>query len=192
MAAILLTPSIFYVDLIEKEDYIIEIINCCYSILSEISTDLINLGIDSITVKDSLASPSMISPDLYRKFAFPYEKKLVEHIQKKIPVILHICQNSKPILLDMVQTGASVLEIDYPVDLLSAVSIIKNKATIKGNLNASLLECDTIDNIEKIVREKICIAQDASFILSTGDSVSPLTPDINLRHIVEVVKKGMY
>jgi uroporphyrinogen-III decarboxylase len=92
----------------------------------------------------------------------------------------------------MVQTGASVLEIDYPVDLLSAVSIIKNKATIKGNLNASLLECDTIDNIEKIVREKICIAQDASFILSTGDSVSPLTPDINLRHIVEVVKKGMY
>ena len=139
LASMMRTPQEWYMDLLSSEDEALELLEYC----SEASCQFLDLmaetGADMLSNGDSPAGPDMISPDMYVKFALPYEKKVVEKVhQYKLPYTLHICGNTDAILEHMIETGTDALELDFKTDAQKAFNILDNinkYICSKSNLN---------------------------------------------------------
>ncbi|MFH1510441.1 MAG: uroporphyrinogen decarboxylase family protein [Candidatus Woesearchaeota archaeon] len=163
----------FMSDIYENPGFVCKMINVAKKITLALGDALIESGVHALVVKDSVASASMISPEHYSEFAFPLEQEVISHFRKKVPVILHICRNSEPLLQKMAKTRASVLEIDSLVDLAKAKDLVGNKVVIKGNVDSvEVLERGSTEVIRRSVANCMNAAKaHGNYILSTGDSV---------------------
>lgn len=75
----------------------------------------VNAGAHCIGVGDSVCS--LISPELFREFAFGREKILIDHIHSLGAYAkVHICGNTSAILADVIRTGADIIDIDHRVE----------------------------------------------------------------------------
>ncbi|MHA1230589.1 MAG: uroporphyrinogen decarboxylase family protein [Candidatus Helarchaeota archaeon] len=116
----------------------------------------IEAGADIIGAGDSAVS--QIGPWRYKEACLEYTQKLFKEIEKKVPVLYHTCGDNSRVdkegndmLKLLASSGASILDIDYQVDLGVAKTKIGNKICIRGNTNTSLL--GKIDySPEKIVK----------------------------------------
>jgi len=156
---------------------------------------LIESGIDALVIKDSFASSSLISPDHYREFAYPAEREVIADLAEEVPVILHICRNSMPILEDMAKTGAAALEVDSLVNLAAAKKSVGGKVVLKGNIDSvAVIEKGGPADVEAAVAAAMSAAKaGGGFILSTGDSVPVSAPLENVAALTEYGRKyGRY
>ncbi len=70
---------------------------------------------------DSIAGPDVCSPDVYRRWAWPYEREVVATLAAEgMRIGLHICGDATRIVSDMVETGSQLLAVDYKIDLAAA------------------------------------------------------------------------
>jgi len=93
-------------------------------------------GVPMVSNGDSPAGPDLVSPDLYRRFALPYERRLAEEARRLgCAYALHLCGNTTRILNDMISTGADALELDYKTDAALAHEKMKDRTTFIGNLD---------------------------------------------------------
>ncbi len=61
------------------------------------------------------AAASLVGPEIYERFVWPYEKKIVDAIHALgLPVRLHICGNTTPLLRAMGKLGCEIVDLDYP------------------------------------------------------------------------------
>lgn len=157
----------------------------------------INRGVDLIYMGDSFASAEMISPDYYRKYAFPYHKKVFDTM---IPIcrergaftLLHICGDNRSVLRDFQATGVDIIEIDQKVDIGFARTLLGPEANLIGNLDPShTLLRGTPDEVYSRSREAIQkgVSGDGGagaghFILGSGCFVPTGTPVENLKQMV--------
>jgi MtaA/CmuA family methyltransferase len=83
------------------------------------------------------AAASLISPQLYREFALPYEQKVCDAVHKAGGLVkLHMCGNTSNLLQDMVSAGADLYNVDHMVDFHKALETYgKNGKAFKGNLD---------------------------------------------------------
>ena len=83
------------------------------------------------------ATASMLSPDLYRDFALPYEKKVVDAIHGRNALVkLHICGKTGLILQNMITTGADMFNVDHQVTFSKACEMYgSNDISLKRNLD---------------------------------------------------------
>lgn len=138
----------------------------------------------------------MLGPELYRKFALPYEQRvfstLREHTGCKLS--LHICGDTTRLLSDMVTSGADVLELDYDVDLAHACEVLPEEIAIWGNINAvSPLYDGNPTEVRMVAEDALTTIRSAGrsrFVLSSGCTLAPDTPGKNLRELIVVAKEG--
>ena len=150
-------------------------------------------GADMLSTGDSPAV--MLGPELYRKFALPYERRvfnaLREHTGCKLS--LHICGDSTKLLVDMAGSEADVLELDYDVDLAHACAVLPEEIAIWGNINAvSPLYDGTPAEVRAVAEQTLAKVREAGrsrFVLSSGCTVAPDTPGENLRELIQVAKE---
>ncbi len=150
-------------------------------------------GADMLSNGDSPAGPSLISPRLYREFAWPYEKRVVEEAHRLgLPYLLHICGKTEPILEDMVATGADALELDQKTDARRAHDILAGRAVFVGNLDPSgVLALGTPEQVERKTRELLEIFADTPrFILNAGCAIPAGTPPENLRAMIRAARQA--
>jgi len=94
----------------------------------------IEAGIDVMGVGDAAAS--LIGPQLYREFVWPYEKKLVDGLhQLGTKVRLHICGNTRFALAEMGRLGCEIVDLDYPVPVAEARAQMGPDQVLLGNVN---------------------------------------------------------
>jgi uroporphyrinogen decarboxylase len=156
----------------------------------------VNYGADVVVVADPTASSSVISPDMFKEFSLPYIKEILSAVKKAGAVpSLHICGKTEPILSEMAISGARVLEVDFPVDLARAKSIVGRQVCLEGNIDPSgiLLNGD----VSKVMwSSKECIEKAAvggGFILSSGCEVPLDAPIENLKAMVKAARTyGLY
>lgn len=185
----------FMTDFYRDPGFVHELIAATRAATLTTARALIEAGVDALVIKDSFASSSMISPEHYREFAFPSEADVIGELRDEIPVILHICRNSMPILPEMARTGAAALELDSPVSLREAREAVGKKLIIKGNIDAAtVIEKGSVEDVEQAVREAMAAARaGGGFILSTGDSIPLNAPEENITALVEYGRKyGRY
>ena len=162
---------------------------------TDISCQFIRLmaqtGCDMLSNGDSPAGPEMISPEMYRFFALPSEKLVVEEAHRcKLPYTLHICGNTDTILEDMVQSGSDAFELDYKTDARKALEVFGNKACFIGNIDPSgVLALGTPELVERKTNELLGIfTNNNRFILNAGCAMPSMTPEVNLRTMIKTAR----
>lgn len=159
-------------------------------------TEAIKAGADLVICGDSSASPDLISPAMYEKYVWAFEKKVFSAIQPlcrehNAYSILHICGNTTGILDRMAETGADILEIDHKVDLGEAADIVGDRACLMGNLDPTTV---LLQGSPELVMQKSkeCIEKTrgkSRFILGSGCEVPVKTPVENIKAMTQAAQE---
>jgi MtaA/CmuA family methyltransferase len=148
----------------------------------------IKAGAHCIGIGD--AACSQISPELYREFFFPYEKKLVEHIHSCGAMAkIHICGNISGILNDLIKTGADIIDIDHMVTAVpqEVPNLLPNQVFSGSADPVSILQNGNPDTIRQKIKDDFENAS-GRMILSAGCEVTPETSLENFRSFCESAK----
>ncbi|MFC2156375.1 uroporphyrinogen decarboxylase family protein [Acidobacteriota bacterium] len=147
-------------------------------------TALAEGGADMLSTGDSPAG--LIGRQKYREIALPYEQKVFRTLKEKtdLPLSLHICGNCTHILEDMAESGADILEIDHLVGLDQACQKVPPEITLWGNIDpVSVLELGDPETVLNTIRQTVETIRGHGrnrFVLSSGCTVTPCTPQENL------------
>lgn len=126
-----------------------------------------------------------LGPKYFAKLSLPYTKQLIEALGT--PTILHVCGRATPLLEGMVQTGASALSIDKPVDIEAALKVTAGRAALVGNVSPQTLLQGPIEEIWKETDEAIAKGVQ---IVAPGCGILPLTPLQNLKAYIRRVQEA--
>ena len=137
-------------------------------------------GADVIGVGDAAAS--LVGPDIYNEFVWPYEKKLVDGIHALGgKVRLHICGNTRLILEGMGKLGCDIVDLDSMAPISEAREKMGPNTILLGNLNpVTVLRNGDPVGVTAAITE--CHRQaDTPFIVGAGCEVPRDTPAENVR-----------
>jgi uroporphyrinogen decarboxylase len=147
---------------------------------------------------DPVASGSLISPRHYREFAQPYQRELIEAMQRisGYPALLHICGNTRKVWSDMADTGAGFISLDDVVDLGAAKEALAGRSILTGNIRPTeSMYLGTPETVRENVRECLAAAGDApgGFLLAVGCGLPIHTPTANVTALMAAVREfGRY
>ena len=91
---------------------------------------------------------------------------------------------------DMVQSGSDAFELDYKTDAQKALELFGNKACFIGNIDPSgVLALGSPELVERKTNELLGIfANNSRFILNAGCALPSMTPEINLRRMINTAR----
>jgi MtaA/CmuA family methyltransferase len=136
-------------------------------------------GADVIGVGDAAAS--LVGPDIYDEFVWPWEKKLVDGIHALGgKVRLHICGNTRRILEGMGRLGCEIVDLDSMAPISEARQKMGANTVLLGNLNpVTVLRNGDPAGVTAAIAE--CHRQAGTpFIVGAGCEVPRDTPAENL------------
>ena len=174
-----------------EESRIRELLDYCTEVCIQFINLMAQTGCDMVSNGDSPAGPDMINPDLYVKYAMPYEQKLVETAHKNgLPYVLHICGNTEAILPQMMETGADGLELDYKTDVNKAYMLMHDRCTFLGNVDPSgILALGTPDQVREATTELLEVFSKTNrFVLNAGCALPPGTPSKNISEFISTAR----
>ena len=111
-------------------------------------------GADGISNGDSVAGPAMVSPEVYRKFALPFERKVVMKAHAYgLPYILHICGDTTRILVRDARVRCDWHRARLLADAGKARAAFKNNVVFSGNIDPNgVLAAGTRMTLERSTR----------------------------------------
>jgi len=139
----------------------------------------VQAGVDLIGIGDAAAS--LVGPQIYEEFVWPYEKRLVDGVHALgAKVRLHICGNTRPLLAGMGQLGCEIVDLDYFTPVALARQAMGPEQVLLGNLDpVRTLRNGTPESITAAVAE--CHRQAGPrYIVGAGCEVPRGTPPENL------------
>jgi uroporphyrinogen decarboxylase len=182
----------FMIDLIENRDFAHRLLDYCAAAVSRYAIALAEAGAHVLNTGDSLASGSLVGPQIYSEFAFPYEQKVFQAVRARFdtPISLHICGDTSTCLDQMIVTGATAIEIDHVMDLRRVRRACSERVTAIGNVSPlDPLLSGTPQSVAAACRACLeAFAGSNRFILATGCAVSPLTPPANLAAMAQAAR----
>jgi uroporphyrinogen decarboxylase len=163
------------------------LLDYCYAAGTQFLRLMASTGCDMLSNGDSSAGASLISPRMHRKFAHSYETRLAAFSHELgLSYAQHVCGNARPILADLVATGADAIELDFKTDAQSVHDALKDRATLIGNIDPTgVMAQGTPGLVETKCRDLTAIFSDTSrLILNAGCALPPATPSENLRAMI--------
>jgi uroporphyrinogen-III decarboxylase len=167
------------------------LINRILPVQKEFSRLQIEAGANIIGAGDSAIS--QIGPKRYRRACLEVTKDLFNTIQKDVPVLYHICGDNSVVdkegndMLKLVSSStASILDLDYQVDLKVAKEKIGKKNCIRGNTNTQILGSETYSNIEvfKEIKSTIEVGKPGGMYMYAAGCEWPFYPkDMAIRNL---------
>lgn len=186
LAAALMGINQLMVALDDEPDFVATLMERCLDQALAYGRALAEAGADVLTGGDSPAG--LIGPARYRALALPYEQRLIAALKAATgrPVSLHICGDARPLLADMAQSGADVLEIDSPVGLAEAVRAVGPGVALWGNLDpVKVLAQGDADEVACAAHAALAAASDhPRFILGSGCTLAVETPFANVDALI--------
>ncbi len=158
--------------------------------VAKFTAEYLNMQIDAgaaaVQLFDSWVG--CLSESDYRRFALPYVRQVVSAVRSGVPVIYFGTMTGG--LLDaMRETGASVIGLDWRVDLGEAWERLGSGVAVQGNLDPVKLFADAAD-IRTAAREILDrAAARPGHIFNLGHGVLPGTPVDGVRTLIEAVRE---
>ena len=181
----------FMMDLVEEdEDVIRHALEWATEAHIRFARAQLKLGVHATSMGDAYASPNLVSPKVYQKFALPCEKKVVEAL-KDLPgaYSIHICGDTNKIIADMGTTGAKILEVDWKLDMGYARSVVPDDVVLMGNINPSDPLCiGTPEKVLSQVKAMVEATKGRSLIISSGCAMGANTKPENMEALVQSAK----
>ena len=175
----------------DKEPYVERLLEYTTEQVIAYGRALMDAGAHMTGMGESIAGPDVCSPEVYRKWALPYEREVVDALAADgSRIALHICGNATRIVEDMVATHSPLLEVDYKVDLAQIKEGIRGKTAVMGTVDPSaVMTLGTPDQVREAAREDIrVLGAGGGFILSPGCALPYETPEENIAALVETAR----
>lgn len=193
LAGMMRSPSLWMMDLLDEEqrENVFRLLDYCTEATGQFIRLMVQTGAHMTANGDSPAGPDMISPEMYRTFALPYERKVVEVAHEGgLPYVLHICGKTDVILDDMVTSGADGLELDYKTDVTKARQALDNRCTFFGNIDPSgVLTLGTPAQVEQATRALLDVFADTPrFVLNAGCAIPAHAPSENIKAMIRTAR----
>ena len=146
----------------------------------------IRAGVQAVQLFDTWAG--CLSPNDYEKYVLPYAKKVIERVDRSVPLI-HFATSSSAFLEQMKRAGGDVIGVDWRIDLGEAWARIGYNKAIQGNLDPVIL-LSSPALIEKEVKRILDGAgKRPGHIFNLGHGVLPETPADHVAFLVETVHR---
>jgi uroporphyrinogen decarboxylase len=151
----------------------------------------VDAGSDLLHCGDSLASCDVISPADYERWAFPYERKVIQAWKEYgAKTLLHICGDASKVLHLYAETGADVIEVDHKVDLAYALDVVGDRSCVIGNVDpVTVLLQGTPEHVRRSADACLEIGAGGGYLLGSGCVVPRLTPLENVRAMVDAARE---
>jgi len=144
----------------------------------------VRAGVQALQIFDSWVG--CLSPRDYEEYVLPYSKKVMDGLDRSVPVI-HFATSSSTLLERMKRAGGDVIGVDWRVDLEEAWSRIGYDVAIQGNFDPVLL-LGPIPLIEKEAKRILDSAQGRpGHIFNLGHGILPNTPVDHVVALIETV-----
>ena len=144
----------------------------------------IRAGAQALQMFDSWVG--CLSPQDYEEYVLPYSKKVIDNVEKAVPLI-HFATSSSTLLEGMKRAGGDVIGLDWRVDLREAWSRIGHDVAVQGNLDPVVL-FGPVARIEKEVKRILERAEGRSgHVFNLGHGILPNTPFDNVVRLVDAV-----
>lgn len=176
-----------------------EKIEACLDALTGGTVELMGIlagaGADAILISSAFAGAGFISPDHYRRFVLPYERRAIDAFRSAfpdVPVYTHTCGAIGDRLELLEATGTDGIDtLDPPplgnVELADAKRRVGGRLFIKGNMDpVNTLLRSTPDQVRADALHRLGVAAPGGgYILSSACSVSPAAPPANITALRE-------
>jgi uroporphyrinogen decarboxylase len=146
----------------------------------------IRAGVQALQFFDSWVG--CLSPTDYEGYVLPYSKKVIDGVDKSVPLI-HFATSSSSLLELMKRAGGDVIGVDWRVNLGEAWTRLGYDVAIQGNLDPVIL-LGPPDLIEKEVKRILNEAGGRpGHIFNLGHGILPNTPVDHVAFLVEKVHR---
>ena len=188
LATMVRTPANFMMDLMLDEENAVSLLKYCTNVTLQMIRLMSATGADMVSNGDSPAGPEMISPDMYRRFAFPYEQEIVSeaHACHK-PYLLHICGNTDLILDDLANLGLDAVELDYKTSINKIHEIMHDKCTLFGTIDPTgVITYGSLTDVENKTMELLKLYQGyPRLVINAGCAIPREAPHENVKRFVD-------
>ena len=171
LASSLMGDENLLIALIEKPDYIAEVLNFTTSVCKVYTSAILETGAD-VMVFDSASAPPLISPNQYKEIILPNVKNLFCSLSSNGSKLLSyiVGGNSIEVLEYFIESGAKNILCDFNADLTFFLEESKMaNISLRKNFNPSTLISKNIEEIEKETLEILNQGKDYNrFIFGTG------------------------
>jgi uroporphyrinogen decarboxylase len=159
-------------------------------VLADAVADLLDAQIEAgaslVQLFDTWAGALM--PDQFREFALPFAQKIFERIQRPGVPMVYFVNGVAGKLKDIAQSGASVLGIDWRIDLAEVRRIVGPDFVLQGNLDPCTLYAP-LEVIEERVKSILSAAGSGPHIFNLGHGILPTVPVSHAQHFVKTVQR---
>ena len=139
----------------------------------------------------------MISPEMFRKYVTPRNRKMVETIKRKskAKVLLHSCGCVYPYLEDFVEMGLDALNpiqvSAKDMDPVRLKSKIGNRITLWGCIGIDDLVDRSTEQIKDLVKRRMGeLRKDGGFVVAATHNILSDVPPQNLAAMLEAVRES--
>ena len=175
----------------EKADQIIRLIERCYDVHLVFHRMVKAAGADMTSFGDSMGSPDLISPKMYRKFVSPFHSRLARELfLDGILTVCHICGKTDAILQDWSDHHFAGVEIDYKTNIAKASLVMKGKSTVFGIIDPSGVFCHgNVDSVVCNTQKIMALFPDGGLVIGAGCALPAETPPENVFAFVQSVRE---
>ncbi len=174
----------FFMDLLEDEAYVGELMDICVEVALDFAKSQIEAGADTIGIGDAAAS--QVSPGVYESLILPRQRQLVAGLKSMgARVRMHICGNITHLLPGLATLGLDVIDVDHMVSLKEVRARLGSQTAICANL-------DPVSDVMRGTRASIracverCYAEVGNpFLVNAGCEIPSATPHENLKSLCE-------
>lgn len=140
------------------------------------------------------ATGLLVSPDVLRRYAFPWFKKLVKMAHDRgIPVIYHSDGNLWEVMDDLIEDiGFDALHPIEPkaMDIVELKRVVGNRVCLIGNIDVDLLARGTPEQVADLARRRIReLAPCGGYVLGSSNTVPNYCRIENYRAMVRAVEE---
>jgi len=179
------------IDMIERPALVEEILAFAVETTLNVARPTLAAGAQGVLLGEATCSPNFISPDFYRRLVWPHHKRLVAGLKEMgwRHVGLHVCGNIVPIIEDLIATGVDFFDVDYQVPAVKAVELVKNRVTLRGNLDpSSVFRFGTPDQVRSQTEALCRTVRGTRWIMGSGCDIPAGTPAENLLAFTESIR----
>lgn len=191
----------FAIALYEQPDLIAAMFDRVGALVHHICSTLAEIpNVGALRFNDDLgyANGLLVGPDVYRRYQFPWMKKIVDvgH-QKSLPFIYHCDGGVMEVLDDLVAIGIDALHPiePKPMDIREVKRRIGDKVCLMGNVPQTYpLAWGSPEDVELHVLQLLRdVAPGGGYCVGSGHSVQDYVPIENFRAMIEtVLRYGQY
>ena len=193
MAAQMLGVEDFMVELLDgEEEEIKAVIDFAVEIVIAYLEDLIDNGLDLITIPEPVASGDLIRPSVFEQYVLPADLKVTQRLAARCPnTLIHICGKTDKLVSTIAESGFGVFSVDS-IDMVKAQEDSAGRCALFGNLNpAGILASKSADEVYQISKA-LCAQMKpyGGFILAPGCDLAPNIPLENLQAMAKAARES--